>query len=167
MTEKLKQIIKEEIIKLPKDVQNAINISNWEQITEEIGKKYLLTGNEINDLQAETLVVLVYLENPDFYASNIENNIGTSKNEAEKIANEVTQKIFNPIYDTLAEKIKENLKNIKPDWKQNLDFTLSGGDYSVFMKTRDDTINIIPNIPLVRGNTTSPRLDKGEVGKGF
>ena len=167
MTEKLKQIIKEEIIKLPKDVQNAISISSWEQTTEEIGKRFLLSENEINDFQAETLIVLIGLEDSDFYAGNIENNIGTSKNEAEKIAEEVTQKIFNPIYDALAKKIKENLKNTKPNWKQNLDFTLSGGDYSIFMEKRDDTINTTPNIPLVKGNTTSPLHDKGEVGRGF
>ena len=136
MTEQLKQIAKEEIIKLPKEMQETINAFDWVKITEEIGKKYLLTESEINDLQVETLLVLVGLENADYYAQNVENEIGTSKNEAIKIAEEANQKIFTPIANTIEENIKKNLKNKNPNWSQNVDFVMSGGDYSAFMEER-------------------------------
>ena len=108
MTDKLQQTIKEELAKLPQENQNAINALDWVKITEEIGKKNLLTESEINDLQVETLLIMVDLEDPKAYANNIENNIDTSKEEAEKIAGEVTEKIFIPINNILVEKIKKS-----------------------------------------------------------
>ena len=75
MTEKLQKIIKEEIAKLPKENQEVINAFDWVKITEEIGKKYLLGESEIGDLQVETILVLVGLEEPDSYTRNIENEV--------------------------------------------------------------------------------------------
>ena len=133
MTEKLKQIIKEELVKLPKESRDAINAFDWGKVSEEIGKKHLLDESEINDLQVETGLVLVGLTYGDSYALNIENNVGTTKDEAEKIVEEANQKIFMPIYYSLTENIKKNLKTKNQNWKQTLDFIVSGGDYSVFI----------------------------------
>lgn len=138
MTEKLKQIIKEEVTKLPKEVREAINAFDWAKIAEEIGKKYLLNESEINDFQVETLLVLVGLEDGDSYALNIEDNVGTSKDEAVKIADEALEKIFNPISNMLEENIKKNLQNKKPSPEQTIDFILSGGDYSAFVERAGD-----------------------------
>jgi hypothetical protein len=133
MTDKLKNIIKEEMAKLPKENQEMIGILDWAKMTEEIGKKFLLNENEINDLQVETFLILIGLEDPDSYANNIENEVGTSKDEAEKMSAEITQKIFIPINEALIENIKKSgkAKNGKPE--QNLNFILSGGDYSAFV----------------------------------
>ncbi len=139
MTEKLKQTIKEEVVKLPKEMQEAINAFDWVKITEEIGRKYKLSESEINDLQVETLLVLVGLEYGDTYAQNIEDNIGTSKDEAEKIAEEAFNKIFNPVNNIMEENIKKNLGNKNPNHEQNLNFILSGGDYSALMEGLGDT----------------------------
>ena len=142
MTEKLKQKIKEEMVNLPKETQDAINTFDWGVVLEKIGKKYLLNESEINDLQVETGLVLTGLTDGNQYTLNIEDNVGTSKDEAEKIAEEVNQKIFTPIYGILTKNIEENLKNKKPNWKQTLNFILSGGDYSVFMGKNDNTNGI-------------------------
>jgi len=72
MTEKLKQIIKEEVVKLPKETRDAISAFNWGTVSEEIGKKYLLTESEVNDLQVETGLVLIGLVDGDEYALNID-----------------------------------------------------------------------------------------------
>ena len=134
MTDKLKNIIVEEIKKLPKENQGVINSFDWEKISEDIGKKYLLSEEEINNLQVETLLVLIGLENPDDYSQNIENEVGTSKNEAEKISDEIFQKIFTPINDVLVENLKKSEKVKNSNAEQNLNFILSGGDYSVFLE---------------------------------
>lgn len=102
MTEKLKQIIEEETKKLPPEWQKAIHSLDWIKISEEVGKKYLLSDNEINDLQTETGLVMVGLENQELYALNIESNVGTSKDESINIANEIDQKIFTPIKQNLS-----------------------------------------------------------------
>ena len=133
MTEKLQQIIKEEVGKLPKEAQEAINSFDWATVTEEIGKKYLLNESEVNDFQVETLLVLVGLVNPRFYTTNIENNVGTPKDDAEKMADEAFDKIFTPISDSIEENVKKDLKNKNPSPEQTLNFILSGGDYSAFI----------------------------------
>src|SRR3989344_3872085 len=96
MTEKLQQTIKEEVAKLPKDAQDAINAFDWIKVTEEIGKKYLLTDEETNNFQVETLLVLVGLTDPQFYPVSIENQVGTTKDDAQKMSDEATEKIFIP-----------------------------------------------------------------------
>ena len=132
MTDKLKQTIQEEVMKLPKDRQDAVKSFDWVSKTEEIGKKFLLLENEINDLQVETLLVLVGLEDGSYFSQNIENEVGTSKEEADKIAEEILQKVFAPIGDKMIENIKNSEKIKRADLGQNLDFILSGGDYSAF-----------------------------------
>lgn len=133
MTEKLKEVIKREVAKLPKENQEVINSSGWERISEEIGKRYLINEKEINDFQTQTLLVLIGLEEIDYYPDNIENNVGLSKREAMIIAREVDKKIFKPIVDAIAEKIKNSDVIKNPKWDQSLNFILSGGNYSSFM----------------------------------
>ncbi|MFZ1020149.1 MAG: hypothetical protein WAN61_04175 [Minisyncoccia bacterium] len=133
MTEKLKNIIQEEIVKLPKETRIAIEAFDWAGAAETIGKKYLLDEKEINDFQVETMLVLFGIEEPDLYAINIENQVGTTKDDAEKMAAEAYEKIFLPINNVFVENIKKNGKdkNAKPE--QNLDFILSGGNYAAFV----------------------------------
>src|SRR3989338_4553611 len=111
ITEKSKNLIKEEMLTLPKEAQYAINTSNWEKISEEIGKKYLLDEGEIETLQLETASFLLGLVDEDVYPINIENEVGTSKEETLKIADESLERIFTPIINVLEENIKKNLGN--------------------------------------------------------
>ncbi|HEV7702346.1 MAG TPA: hypothetical protein VGO63_02805 [Candidatus Paceibacterota bacterium] len=146
MTEKLQQIIKEEVAKLSKEMQQAISSIDWIKITEELGKKYLLSESEVNDFRVETLLVLVGIRSANLYVGNLENEVGTSKNDAEKIATEVFEKIFEPIVNIMEEKIKKGLGSKKPTVEQNVNFIISGGDYSAFMdeatnQTNADTEN--------------------------
>jgi hypothetical protein len=133
MTDKLKTIVKEEMAKLPKENQEAVNAFDWAAITEEIGKKYLFDESEINDLQVETLLVLLGINEPLYFATNVENQVGTIKEVAKEISDDVTQRIFNPIYDAMVENIKKGDKVKNPNLEQNLDFILSGGDYKAFI----------------------------------
>ena len=140
MTDKLKQIIKNELATLPKEAQEIVNFSDWASITEEIGKKNLLNESEVNDLVVQTLLVLVGLKDMDFYATSVENEVGTTKDEAEKITTEAIEKVFMPIAEKLEGNIKKNLQNKNPSWDQNLNFVLSGGDYSAFAEPRPDKV---------------------------
>ena len=134
MIEQLKQKINEEILKLPKINQEAINSIDWGGISEEIGKKYLLTENEIHDFQTETGLVLIGLVGLDMYALNIEKNIGVSQEESEKIAKEAFDRIFKPIADIIEQDVKNKIKTQIPKWDQSVNFIISGGDYSNFIE---------------------------------
>jgi len=157
MTEKLKQTIKEELIKLPKETRDTVNAFDWGKVSEEIGKKYLLNESEVNDLQVETVLVLVGLAYADEYALNIENNVGTSKEEAEKITEEISQKIFSPISETIRKTIEDNLKNKSPNMEQTLNFIISGGDYSAFTK-KDKNPDVVLQIPKINTLDNSSRI---------
>jgi hypothetical protein len=143
MTEELKQKIKKEMNVLPKELQDAINAVDWIVILDEIGKKYLLSDSEIIDLQIETATLLVGYTNPNLFASDIESNIGTTKDTAEKIENEILEKILNPISKKITENIKKNLKENTITWKQNINFVVSGGDYTVFLKKENLTEKMV------------------------
>lgn len=132
MTEKLQQKMKEEIAKLPTKNQEAINSVDWGTVSEEIGKRYLLTESEINDFQIETGIILLGLSDFEMYVLRIE-DIGVNKTEAEKIAKEAFEKIFMPVANKIEEKVKSELKSKTPKWDQSVNFIISGGDYSNFV----------------------------------
>ncbi len=133
MTDKLQQITKEEIQKLPSINQMAINSIDWPTIVEGIGGKYVLSESAINDLLVQTLLVLIGLTSLDNYKVNVENEVGMGGEEADRLATEVTEKIFIPIANIGIEGIKNDIKVKNPGWEKSVDFVLSGGDYSVFM----------------------------------
>src|SRR3989338_7324741 len=122
MTEKLQKTIKEEIAQLPKEGQEAIGSLDWVKTAEEIGRKYELDESEVEDFQLETLLVLIGVVDPEFYATNIENHVDLTKEKAGKLAEEAFQKIFTPIRKKLEENIKSGLKNKNPTWQQSVDF---------------------------------------------
>src|SRR3989344_479567 len=138
MTEKLKEIINREITKLPKEAQNAIGSLDWTNITEKIGKQNLLTESETNTLITETLIILAWLEEVNSFAINIEDGAGVSKEEAEKIAREISLEVLTPIYETLVRDIKNKVTEENKDWRQNFNFIISGGDYTAFLENPEE-----------------------------
>lgn len=141
MTDELKQIIKKGLEKLPKEIQGIVNDFDWIKISEEIGKKYLLDENEINILQNEIGLVLIEDKDKEILSLNIENNVGTSKNEAVKIAEEIEQKIFKPMLNKIELSVKNNMSSKNPNWEQRVNFIVSGGDYSVFIDGTENVSN--------------------------
>ena len=136
MTEELKQIANEQIALLPREVQDAINSVDWGSIVAEVGKKNMLTEEEINSLQTETLLVLVGIQSWNSFPVNIEDEVGTSRDEADRIATEIDQRIFTPLYDKVVENVKKNNRDKNANWKQSVDFILSGGDYTSLIERR-------------------------------
>lgn len=134
MTEKLKQTTKEELLRMPREWQEVVSVFDWGTISEEIGKKYFLGESEINDLQVEIMFILTGTEEIADLKINIENNLVISGSTAEKITNELLGKIFQPLTDKMTENIKRSLKARSIHWQQNLDFILSGGDYTAFIR---------------------------------
>lgn len=133
MKEELKQITKDELVKLPKEIQEAINSLNWGNMSEEVGKKYQLDDIKINKLQTEILLVLVGAELLDNLKINLINNLEIDVDDAEKMNYELNIRIFTPIANTLEMLTKKKIKTWNPKWEQSVNFIISGGDYSVFL----------------------------------
>jgi len=134
MTESIKQKLNEEIVKLPKENQEAINNSNWVKTTESIGKDFLLLDDEINKLQLETGIALIGLVDLNLFTLNIEYNVGVSKNESIKIVDELLEKVFTPIANMITSLTRDKYNPKNATWDKTINFILSGGDYSYFVK---------------------------------
>ncbi len=157
MTEKLQQIAKDEIVKLPREGQEAINSFPWGETAKSIGLKYSLTEEEINNLQTEVLITLVGYEYLEDLKSNIENNVGITSAEAEKISSELINKIYNPIGAKLNEIVERSDKSIKANWQQNVNFIVSGGNYVSFIQEPEQpTIKKIPKEIIESKPTIKP-----------
>ncbi|MEI7709246.1 MAG: hypothetical protein WCI76_00860 [bacterium] len=169
MTEKLKQIIKEEIEKLPTEGQTAVASIDWVKITKEIGEKFLLDENELTDFQVETLLVLTGITYPEFYPINIENQVGMTTEKAKNIAEESLKRIFAPIRNVLEGNIKKNLGNKTPNWKQSLNFIMSGGDYTALMETPSIKLDtVLPNYSITPvPNPPTPQNIKDKLLKDY
>lgn len=143
-TEKLNEMIKEGMVKLPKETRETIENFGWEKITEEVAKKYSLNEIQIIDLKNQIGLILTEIVELDFIALSIENNLNIDKEKALKISEEVIQQIFIPILKNLENIIKKNLNVKNIHWQQNLDFILSGGDYTAFIRRVEEKKEEIP-----------------------
>jgi hypothetical protein len=136
MTDNLKNIIREEVAKLPQEQQEAIASVNWVAITEEIGRRYVFEEEALNDFQTETLLVLLGLELPQFFSINVENNVGVGKEDAQRIATEIQQRVFAPINTSMLDKVKKSERIKRSNLQQNINFIMSGGRFSELMDPR-------------------------------
>ncbi len=139
MTEKSQQTIKELLAKLPRETQDTINAVDWVKISEEIGKEYLFDDGDVNVFQTITGLVLAGMIAPDFYAKKIEEGVSIGTELAEKIKGAAFKSIFMPMANKKIEILKTAMKAREPAWHENVDFILSGGDYSVFLKKPEES----------------------------
>jgi hypothetical protein len=98
-----KQIVQEQFNRLPKQIQDAITNSGWEQKIRSIARKYDLVVGEAGTLELETLLVMLGLENPKDYKKNIQREIGLSDEKANTIIKAVDEQIFKDIKKKLIE----------------------------------------------------------------
>ncbi len=101
MTEQLEQTITEELKQLTPDAQKAVASVDWLKIAEDIGKQFDLRKEEVEDLQLETLLVLIGAVDLDFFTINIENHVNTTKEMSINISKEVSSQIFKPILEKI------------------------------------------------------------------
>lgn len=133
MDKKLQELIKEYLVKLPKETQDVIMGFPWAEISNEIGEDIGLVDNELIDLQTETAIVLLGMCTPEEYVKNLENEVGVTKNEAEKIMRQAKDKIFDPMALRLESVIKNKITTKETPWDQNINFIISGGSYFFFL----------------------------------
>lgn len=159
----LQDAIKEDLLMLPKESQAVVNSFDWLGETEKIGKENNLNEDEINNLQIETALVLVGLTSPDLYPYNIDEKVGTTLEKSKKIADEALEKVFKPIADKIEQNIKNKVQDKNGKWDQNVNFALSGGDYSVFAEKAGTTNALINKTEPLPNPLLNKERAKGEV----
>jgi hypothetical protein len=95
----LQESIKEQISKLPKANQQAINSFDWEKQCRVIGEKHNLMDSEITGLKAEVTLVLVGLSDLRTLHRYIDDEIGGTG--WQEIESYVIENIFSPIGEIL------------------------------------------------------------------
>ena len=99
MNEKLRQTFEEQLTYLPSINQQALRSFDWATELVGIGKQYGLHVDQLDDLQIETMLVLVGITNPDDYPNELITRLAISPSEADKIIEQVNDRIFTPIHD--------------------------------------------------------------------
>lgn len=110
---------------LPKDLQDAIMSSQFQNTLIEIGRKYKLTIEQLGNLEMQTTNVLLGITNPNNYQHELETGLGITDTEIiGKIVAEANEKIFKNIRDSL-QKVNELPEGEDGDddnetfWRQN------------------------------------------------
>ena len=133
MKQETKKEIDKMLLEIPERNRVAINSTDWLNIAKLIGEKYYLSEKELNLLTAEIIFVLLGFNNCDLFKLAIE-DMGLSQNDIRSIAKETEDKIFNPISKKIIDSIKKEAELNNTNWDKRVNFILSGGDYTNFIK---------------------------------
>ena len=131
----------------------------WLETLKTISQKYGLNEKQIETLGTETTLVLLGIIHLVEYEEILTNELELPRDSIERILTEIETSIIKNIRPQLVLAFEENKKletegnpENESDWKQNLDFILSGGDNSAFMTPVQESV--------------PPLLDKEGVGGG-
>jgi len=103
------EAIKKQLAKLPKDLRDAVVAADLPDKFKTIANKHKLRIDQGGALENETMFVMLGLEHPDDYTSNLKREADISQEEAESIAEEINRMIFLPIRASL-KKLHEDAK---------------------------------------------------------
>jgi hypothetical protein len=99
MNDNLRKTFEEQLTYLPAINQQALRSFDWATELIGIGKQYGLHIDQLDDLQIETMLVLVGVTSADDYPNELITRLAISPSEADKIIEQVNDRIFTPIHD--------------------------------------------------------------------
>lgn len=98
---KKREEILDRYLDLPEDLQKALFSAQNSNTMFEIGKKHGLPVDKIGELADETGLVMLGMAKPSEYIKNLERRLGVEAIKAKEIAEEINQKIFSSIRESL------------------------------------------------------------------
>ncbi len=142
----IQQKIAEYYEKLPGDLQTVFSSMRWLEIVTAISSKYSLDAEQTKTLATETTLLLLCVVSISEYEGTLNEDLDLAEEIMRKILIEIDSSILVDIKPQLQETYNKNTNSLIEEkitnsgWTQNVDFILSGGDYSSFLK--EDTNNI-------------------------
>ncbi|MDP9249207.1 MAG: hypothetical protein M3M85_01705 [bacterium] len=94
---------------LPEDTRSAIDAVDWRGVIMQIRNKEGYDFIQLSELETETELLLCGLANPEEYPKHVEKGMGISREAAQKLVNEMNEKVFKKIKEELI-KITETKK---------------------------------------------------------
>ena len=101
MDENQKKLIKEQMQKIPSEVREAIESSDWERKIFNIGRAHKLHIDDIDVLSMETILTMIGLEHPKDFFDNVKERAEISEDVLLDIIDEVNEQLFTKIRDAL------------------------------------------------------------------
>lgn len=112
------KIIQERFRELPKSLQKIITAFDFRNAFDDISERHNLHIDQAGNLENETMLALLGFESLDDFETNLEKNIPIDAETAQKIADDVNNRIFLPIREEMQklegvdeEKSKENVSS--------------------------------------------------------
>lgn len=93
--------IKQKFQELPQDLQDAIFSEDIAASIMAIGKKHHLPIDKVGKLSSDTNYIILGINHPRNYISNLQQHLEVNQDEARSIAKEVNEQIFAPIRESL------------------------------------------------------------------
>jgi len=87
--------------KLPNDAQEVLESDETIAVLKQIGKKYDLPLEKVQELSAEIGTLMLGVSSPQRFIPNIQESMEISEETAKAIASEVNEKIFRPVKESL------------------------------------------------------------------
>ena len=133
MKQELKNEINNMLLETPERNRLAINSINWVEIAERISEKYYLNDENKNILIAEIALALLGVNDYCFLKIATE-DLGLTRKDASNIFREIKEQILDPVSKKIITSIKKEAELNNTNWDKRVNFILSGGDYTNFIK---------------------------------
>lgn len=146
------KIIDDQFKNLPPVLQRVINSIPWNSTVKEIASLNKLSNEQVPLIERETMFVLYGFVSHDDFTRNLIQEAGLDIILAEKIANEVNEKIFSEI----AKKIEENQPEPKIETKEEALERLKATRME-----KGGKLN--PSFPKTNSSSNLPMIEEGEV----
>lgn len=108
-------IIQERLKALPEIIQKAIADIDFTQEMVKLQKKYALSLDKIADLEIETMIIMLDLDDPDNFIGNLEENLGIEKIVAKAIENDLNEAIFKKIRTAMVKEDEKKYENLNKE----------------------------------------------------
>jgi hypothetical protein len=110
MEQEISMALREQMEKLPPEVQRAVTSPDLRKKIKEIGDRNKLHIDQIGLLEDETVLVMIGLEEPADFTDNIASHVRMEKEVAQRVSGEVSEKVFIPIRDAMKKFMSEEPK---------------------------------------------------------
>jgi hypothetical protein len=133
MRKEIKDEVNKIVSQIPERNRLAIKSVDWEDRIEKISKLYYLENEDMDLVLVETALVLLGINETDTFRENLE-DLGLSEIDLNGLVLAITNQIFNPISKKIIASIKKEAELNNTSWDKRVNFILSGGDYTNFIK---------------------------------
>lgn len=150
----LDQAIRDRFLALPKIVREAIVSSDVEKHLREMSTSYRLHFDQWDKLENEVYIALLSIQPVEELSKNIERELGTDTQTAEKLSRDIENAIFRPIREELERTLEH------PDAKEKELSTSEKAQAAVSVEHK--TATIVPQAPTVARAPISDTYKPGE-----